>query len=466
MSQPFDPVFSSWYTEKRLGSGTDGRVYSSVRKNENGEEEKSILKTIRIGMGRNEDKGFNSINEKDDLILTEENYNKVIKQITDNISIIQKKDDGKRFVRYEEWEVRDTSDAKGKLIMIRLEEMRSLTDILSRFSFTLEETVSLGISLCKSLKRCRDFNYVYPNLKPENVLFDENGVCKLGDFGSFSILEPSKTSIAYKRTEYYMAPELIKTGKINCTSDTYSLGLILYTLVNRGRLPFSEMYPQQVTLNGLNRSVENRVNALPLPKPKFANDALFAVISKACAFKPQDRYLTPDQMLADLKNVLDNKPFEETKYEDIFSNSPGSKEETVAYEQDAPQNVEPLKAEDINEDFIIAAEKREEKKAQVSLRDEIKIPNVEPNDYSRGKRPASKRKPVLPAASALNDKKGVSSLYSPEIKKIIIILIAIIIAAVMLVISLSLRQSYNNSDETETYVGSGLEVIDSGSRDN
>lgn len=465
MSQPFDPVFSSWHTEKRLGSGTDGRVYSIVRKNENGEEERSILKTIRIGINRNEDKGFNSINEKNDLNLTEENYNKIIKQITDNISVIQKKDGGKRFVRYEEWEVRDTSDAKGKLIMIRLEEMRSLTDVLSRFSFTLEETVALGISLCKSLKRCRDFNYVYPNLKPENVLFDENGVCKLGDFGSFSILEPSKTSIAYKRTQYYMAPELIKTGKINCTSDTYSLGLILYTLVNRGRLPFSEMYPQQVTLNGLNRSVENRVNALPLPKPKFANDALFAVITKACAFKPQDRYLTPDQMLADLENVQGNKPFEETQYEDIFSNSNLPKEETVVPGEDVPQKIEPLKIEDKKEDFIEVIEKKTEKKEQISLRDEIKIPNVRPVDYSKGKRPASKRKPVSTAASAFNNKKSVSSLYSPEIKKIIIILIAIIIAAVMLVISLSLRQSYNNSDEIETYVGS-VGVIDSGSRDN
>ncbi len=466
MSQPFDPVFSNWYTDKRLGIGTDGRVYSIVRKNENGEEEKSILKTIRIGINRNEDKGFNSINEKTGLTPNEENYNKIIKSITDNISVIQEKDNGKRFVRYEEWEVRDTSDAKGKLLMIRLEEMRSLTDVLSRFSFTLEETVALGISICKSLKRCRDFGYVYPNLKPENILFDENGVCKLGDFGSFSILEPSKSSIAYKRTQYYMAPELIETGKINATSDTYSLGLVLYTLVNRGRLPFAEMYPQEVTLYGLNRSVENRVNALPLPKPKYANDALFAVISKACAFKPQDRYLTPGQMLADLKNVLNNEPFEKTQYEDIFSNSQSLKEEDTAFEKNAPQESVHAQVKEKKEESVSAIGKKTEKKPQTSLRDEIKIPNVMPVDYSRGRRAAPKRKAVLPISQVANDKKIVWSSYSPEIKKIIIILIAIIIAAIMLVISLNLRQSYNNETENESTSGSSSEVNDIGSSDN
>lgn len=446
MSQPFDPVFGDWYTEKRLGNGTDGRVYL-ISKEENGKKNYGILKTIRIAMGRNEDKGFNSINKKEGLIPSEENYNKIIKGITDNISTIQLQDNGKHFVKYEKWEVRDTSDGKGKLLLIKLEEMRSLTELLGKFSFTLEETVSLGISLCKSLRRCRDFGYVYPNLKPENILFDRNGVCKLGDFGSFSILEPSKTSIAFKRTQYFSAPELVATGKINATSDTYSLGLVLYTLVNRGRLPFAEMYPQEVTLNGLNRSVQNRVNGLPLPKPKLANDALFAVISKACAFRPQDRYLSPDQMLSDLKSVIEKKPFEEVQYEDIFSSS--NKGETeLPDEAEAFENTEPVKSESETKEQKpeeIKPEAEKPKKAVPVLRNEITIPNVHPSDYSKGRRPASKRKTVtsVPAYSQNVTKSG----FSPEIKKIISLLIAIIIVAVMLVVSVSLRQN-NKSGNT------------------
>lgn len=441
MSQPFDPVFGDWYTKKRLGNGTDGRVYL-IEKEESGVKNHKILKTIRIGMGRNEDRGFNSINQKDGLIPNEENYNKIIKGITNNISTIRIQDNGKHFVKYEKWEVRDTSDGKGKLLLIMLEEMRSLTDVLGKFSFTLEETVSLGISLCKSLKRCRDFGYVYPNLKPENILFDRNGVCKLGDFGSFSILEPSKTSIAFKRTQYYSAPELVSTGKINATSDTYSLGLVLYTLVNRGRLPFAEMYPQEVTLNGLNRSVENRVNGLPLPKPKLANEALFAVISKACAFRPQDRYLTPEQMLCDLKNVLEKKPFEEAVYEDVYSSSQNQakNDETpessinsqiISSSESEPTEIKPITEKTVSEP---------PKKVVPVLREEITIPNIHPGDYSKGKRTTSKRHPVTGVLPY--NQSNIKNIYSQETKKIIALLIAILIVAIMLVISITLRQNH------------------------
>ncbi len=444
MSQPFDVVFSDWKTEKRLGNGTDGLVYTITRTNEKGEEERSILKTIRIGINRNEDKGFNSINQKEGLIPSEENYNKIIKGITDNITTIQKKDNGKYFVKYEQWETRDTSDGKGKMIMIRLEEMRSLTDLLNRFSFTLEETVSLGISLCRSLKRCRSFGYVYPNLKPENVLFDRNGVCKLGDFGSFSILEPSKTSIAFKRTQYYMAPELVSTGKINCTSDTYSLGLILYTLVNRGRLPFAEMFPQEVTINGLNRSVENRVNGLPLPKPALGNDALFAVISKACAFKPQDRYLTPDQMLADLKNIFENKPFEETKYDDIFSSS-DMKEEKSEDELDKKKELQSNPKEYKADVKVKKTKNPEPVKRAPRLREEITIPNVQPRDYSKGRKPAAQRRKATSSASLYDiQKKQNKSAVSADLKKIISVIAALVFLVLMLIVSLTLRHNSKN----------------------
>ena len=389
MPQSFDPVFENWYTEKQIGSGTDGKVYSIVRKNADGSEEHSVLKMIRLGENRSEKKSFNTIVEKDESDGSDESfYETVIKNITDNIAVIQKVDNGKRFVKYEQWETRQTSDGKGYAILIRLERARSLTDLLSEFSFTLDETLRIGVSICRSLVRCRDFGYIYPNLKPENILFDEKGICKLGDFGSFSCLEPSKSSLAFKRTRYYMAPEFIATGNVNSTVDTYSLGLVLYSLINRGRLPFTEPYPQKVTVSSLDDSMKRRLSGEELPEPVLCDEALFRIIKKACAYKVEERYLSPKQMLSDLKNALEKKPFEETVYDDIYSVSEKKEEAPVP---PAPEK-NALEPE-------IAPKKPQR---AVSLREEIQIPNVTPMDYAGKEVKVRKKRPgnfeALPTA--------------------------------------------------------------------
>ncbi len=377
MSNSLNPVFGEWYTDRQLGTGTDGKVFSIYKQKYDGTREKSVLKIIRLGENREEKK--NLFAEAQDSVIEneEEYYSKIITNITDNVKTLMESDGGKYFVKYENIELRKASDGKGRLILLKLEEMRSLTDLLKEFSFTLEETLRLGISVCKSLIKCRSFGYIYPNLKPENILFDRKGICKLGDFGTFSLLEPAKTGVAYKRTQYYMAPEFIKTGNVNSTVDTYALGLVLFMLTNRNRLPFSEEYPNKVTINSLNEGVQKRSAGAPIPEPLLASDELKKIIAKACAYKPSDRYFTPEQMLSDLQNALDNKPFEEAKYNDIYS---------VSDTYEIPE-------EDVLIPEVEEIEREVEKEIEiVSLKEEIKIPDIIPT-YKR-KPPTAKKRVV------------------------------------------------------------------------
>ena len=363
MSNSLNPVFGEWYTEKQLGSGTDGKVFSIYKEKYDGTKERSVLKIIRLGENRGDIKTFDP-NENIVIENEEEYYSTIISGITDNIKAVMESDGGKYIVRYEDFELRKASDGKGRLILLKLEEMRSLADLLKDFSFTLEETLRLGISVCKSLIKCRSFGgYIYPNLKPENILFDRNGVCKLGDLGTFSLLEPAKTSIAYKRTQYYMAPEIIRTGRMNNTADTYALGLVLYMLSNRGRLPFAEQYPEKVTINSLNEGVQKRAAGVRFPEPQLASDELKKIIAKACAFKPNERYFTPEQMLSDLTNALNNKPFEEAKYNDVYS--------VTATGYDMPEDV-------IIPDIEEVEKAPEQETKVISLKQEIKIPEIVP----------------------------------------------------------------------------------------
>lgn len=374
MSNSLNPVFGDWYVGKQLGNGTDGKVFSIYRKKYDGTRETAVMKMLRLGENRNERKTFNINNYEE---ASQQGYEKIIKTVRNSIETVKKADNGKFFIRYEDIELRNASDGKGKLILIKLEEGKSLAQVLKGFSFTLEETYRLGINICQALNKCRSFDYVYPNLKPENIIFDKEGRCKIGDFGSFSCLEPAKTSISYKRTQYYMAPEFIKTGNINCTCDTYSLGLILYMLTNRGRLPFTEPYPNDVTVNSLNESTERRMRGEELPKPALASDQMWKIIKKACAFKVNERYFTPEQMLSDLRNALNNQPFDDSKFDDVYSES------KVDDENDASVLIPNIEKTNVN---------KESKTKVVSIKEEIQIPYVAGTpEYKPSDNPANKR---------------------------------------------------------------------------
>ncbi len=367
MSNSLNPVFGEWYVGKQLGNGTDGKVFSIYKEKFDGTRETAVMKILRLGENRSERKTFNINNYNED---AQQGYDKIIKKIRDNIETVRKADNGKFFIRYEDIELRNASDGKGKLILIKLEEGKSLTQVLKGFSFTLEETYRLGINICQALNKCRSFDYVYPNLKPENIIFDKEGRCKIGDFGSFSCLEPAKTSISYKRTQYYMAPEFIRTGNINCTCDTYSLGLILYMLTNRGRLPFTEPYPNDVTVSSLNESTERRMKGEELPRPALASEQMWAIIRKACAFKPNERYFTPEQMLSDLKNALNNQPFDKAKFDDIYS-------ESIT----GAQEVESVLIPDVEHTEV----SKECNTEVVSIKEEVHIPYVSTPEYNSSK---------------------------------------------------------------------------------
>lgn len=437
MSNSLNPVFGEWYTDKQLGTGTDGKVFSIYREKYDGTKEKSILKIIRLGENRSERKTFD-LSEEVCVEEDDDDYEKIIRSIKKNIKSVRKADDGKYFVRYEDVELRKASDGKGKLILIKLEECRSLTDVLKELSFTQEETLRLGINICNSLIKCRSFGYIYPNLKPENILFDRSGRCKLGDFGTFSCLEPAKTSIAYKRTQYFMAPEFIKTGNVNCTVDTYSLGLILYMLTNRNRLPFMEPYPQNVTINSYNTATQMRVSRNEISRPALVGDELWRIIRKACAFNINERYFTPNQMLSDLKNALANKPFEEAVYDEVYS-------------------VAEITDEQVQEEIIIPEVElteetiREEVTPVLSLKEEITIPEISP--IYKSDIPQKKKRSVRYAQLPEIKKKKVTGDTS-AIKKMIIIAAVALVLLVLLIASVVMKISDSGAESTTLMINS------------
>ena len=110
-----------------------------------------------------------------------------------------------------------------------------------------KETIKLGIDLCKALEYCQQLNIIHRDIKPENIFVSRFGDFKLGDFGIARELEKTMSSLSKKGTYSYMAPEMYKGERYDNSVDIYSLGIVLYKIMNKNRLPFLNLEKQLIT---------------------------------------------------------------------------------------------------------------------------------------------------------------------------------------------------------------------------
>ena len=101
-----------------------------------------------------------------------------------------------------------------------------------------------------------------------------------------------------------MAPEVRTKGQGDAGSDLYSLGLVLYQLLNDNRLPFLPAAPAPVSFQDRNEALMKRFSGAPLPPPVRAGEQMAKILLKACAFRPGERYRGPEELRRDLEAYL------------------------------------------------------------------------------------------------------------------------------------------------------------------
>ena len=197
-----------------------------------------------------------------------------------------------------------SSDLHTVDILLRMELLTSLTARIKKQPLSRMEIITLGIDICSALASCERYGIVHFDIKPDNILIDEDGHYKLGDFGlSKSLNEGSTGSMADRKgTPIYMSPEAWHPGQRSThRSDQYSLGIVLYQLLNDGNIPFCrDMSDAQMRIDAINQ----RLEGTPLPPP--ANDAgeLWKIIQKACAYREADRYPNAVEMRQALRALV------------------------------------------------------------------------------------------------------------------------------------------------------------------
>ena len=163
------------------------------------------------------------------------------------------------------------------------------------------EAARIGAELCEALSYCHGRKILHRDIKPSNIFISADGDCKLGDFSVSKEFELSEHTLTSIGTPQFMAPELYKgmsgasTFENAVKTDLYSLGLVLYWLMNGCALPFLTG-GKLAAYDESRKAFDKRIGGENLPAPVMATGELRKVILKACAYEPDERYQSAEEL--------------------------------------------------------------------------------------------------------------------------------------------------------------------------
>lgn len=297
----YEPLFGAWHITEQIGEGSYGRVYI-IERHELGQTYRSALKAITVPGSQDEIRSSMS----DGMTLEDVTgyYKNVANNIINEFILMSKLKGNSHIVSYEDHMIMEHEDDIGWDILIRMELLTPLVELTSQSQMEENEVIKLGVDLCKALELCRMYDIIHRDIKPENIFIAANGDYKIGDFGVAKTIEKTKMGLSRKGTYLYMAPEIYSSRPYGPTVDIYSLGIVMYKLLNENRLPFLPEYPKPIAPVDKEEALHKRLRGDNIPEPKNGSRRLRQIVLKACAYKPEDRYESAEEMRRDLENLL------------------------------------------------------------------------------------------------------------------------------------------------------------------
>jgi eukaryotic-like serine/threonine-protein kinase len=183
---------------------------------------------------------------------------------------------------------------RGQTLMSRIEQG----------PMTLEEVVAVSVPVARALAHAHVEGVIHRDVKPENVFLVQRSQgrwsVKVLDFGIAKVAtNPALTKMGQALgSPMFMAPEACRGDDVDQRADLYSFGILLFLMLT-GRVPFSD----ESLLKVLQMQVSSPVPSLREINPEVSPE-LEAVVMRALAKKPEDRYPTMDKLLFDLQAVL------------------------------------------------------------------------------------------------------------------------------------------------------------------
>ena len=168
------------------------------------------------------------------------------------------------------------------------------------------EALNFITQIVRALSHAHSRGIIHRDIKPHNIMVLRDGSVKVTDFGIAQLASSTQNTLTQEAigSVHYISPEQAKGSHVDCRTDIYSAGVVLYEMLT-GRLPFEGDTPVFVAIQ--------HINSIPVP-PRSLNPeipkALEDITMKAMAPDLAQRYGSADEMLEDLKEFRKNPNME------------------------------------------------------------------------------------------------------------------------------------------------------------
>ena len=182
---------------------------------------------------------------------------------------------------------------------------------------TNRETVHFISQILKALEHAHANGVVHRDIKPQNIMLLDNGQLRMMDFGIARISRAENQLLSGKAmgSVHYISPEQAKGDETDCTSDIYSVGVMMYEMLS-GQLPFDAEDAVEVAI----KQISDQPKSLHEIAPQVPA-ALVEITEKAMAKLPQNRYASAREMLDALDTYVQN-PSVMFEYQYITEDAP------------------------------------------------------------------------------------------------------------------------------------------------
>lgn len=390
-------IWPEWKVVKKVGEGSFGKVYKCER-DEYGINSVCAIKKISIPQSPSELESvkFEGFSEA----AAKSYFEDIVKDFSNEIKMMLMLKGASNIVSVENYKIVEKKDTIGWDIYIRMEFLTSFIKFSAGLEFKEPSVKRFGLDLCNALEICSRKGIIHRDIKPDNIFVDDYGNYKIGDFGVAKRLEGTVGLMSKKGTYAYMAPEVFKDEPYDARADIYSLGMVMYKLLNRNRDPFISLEKQYVSLEERTESFNRRKSGEELPAPVDASPEMAKVILKACAFKAEDRYKDAKEFrkalqALDIDTELDTL-FDEYKEKQMLEEIEPEQDKTVAEEKTTMlEGTEAVKFEVVNAlkgsdiaNYEESDDKSSDKKAEEESKNDIPIGKKEAPKKKKGKKTA------------------------------------------------------------------------------
>ncbi len=184
------------------------------------------------------------------------------------------------------------------IVMELIEGITLKSYILKKGQLGVKETIGIAIQVAQGLAAAHDQHIVHRDIKPQNMIISRDGKVKVADFGIARAVSAQTIGANAVGSVHYISPEQAKGSYSDGRSDIYSLGITMYEMLT-GKVPFDGDNPVSVALAHLEEPVE----APSCINPKVP-ESLDRIILKCVQKKPERRYQSAYELIADLRHAL------------------------------------------------------------------------------------------------------------------------------------------------------------------